>query len=165
MFRTSMTLDRTQRAFTAVAGALVVCGLALTTATGARAGVLAFAIGGAALALAWAMSPKALVVDGAEIRVERRGWPPLRVPRASIVSAAPLQSVGGRALRLFGVGGFFGSYGLFWSSTLGRFRLYATRSGQAVILRRSGDALPIVLTPDDVAGTIGAIDERPQLEA
>jgi hypothetical protein len=32
-----------------------------------------------------------------------------------------------------------------------------------VIVRRTGGQLPIVLTPDDVAGAIGAIDRRPLL--
>jgi hypothetical protein len=34
-----------------------------------------------------------------------------------------------------------------------------------VIVRRTGSELPLVLTPDDVAGTIGAIDRRPLLTA
>jgi hypothetical protein len=109
------------------------------------------------------MSPRELVVDGGEVRIERRAWRPLCIPLASITSAAPLDRVGRRAVRLFGTGGFFGSYGLFWSDALGRFRLYATRRGQAVIVRRTGGALPIVVTPDDVAGAIAAIDRRPLL--
>jgi hypothetical protein len=111
------------------------------------------------------MSPRALVVDAGELRVERRAWPPLRIPLATVASAAPLDRLGRGTLRVFGVGGFFGSYGLFSNGDLGRFRLYATRAGQAVIVRRTGKELPIVLTPDDVAGAIGAIDRRPLLPA
>jgi hypothetical protein len=163
MFRTTMTLGRTQRRVTTLVGSLLPLGLVVTLVTGANVGVATFAALGLVLVLAWAMSPQALVVDGGELRVERRAWRPLRIPLASVTTASPLDRLGEGTLRLFGVGGFFGSYGLFSNGDLGRFRLYATRSGQAVIVRRSGDALPVVLTPDDVAGTIDAIDRRPQL--
>jgi hypothetical protein len=165
MFRTAMSLDRTHRKLTALVAALLVVSLTVVLVTRAQLGIGVLAILGAVLALAWAMSPRELVVDGGELRIERRAWRPLRVPLSSVVSAAPLSRLGGRTLRLFGVGGFFGSYGLFSNQELGRFRLYATRGGQAVIVRRGGDQLPIVVTPDDVAGTIEAIDRRPMLTA
>jgi hypothetical protein len=159
-----MTLDRLNRILTLFVCAIVTIGtlVALTARTGA--GVLAFAIGLVTLAFAWAMSPCEVVVDKGELRVVRRAWPPLRVSLTAIAAAMPIESLGTRGIRLFGVGGFFGSYGLFSSNALGRFRLYATRRGQAVILRRTDEKLPIVLTPDDVAGTIRAIDRRPSLE-
>ncbi|HEX3345897.1 MAG TPA: PH domain-containing protein [Polyangiaceae bacterium] len=164
MFRTPMTLGRTQRRMTVAVGALLALVLGVTALAGAHIGVGVVAALGVVLALSWAMAPRALVVDGGELRVERRAWQPLRVPLSSIASAAPLHPLGRGTLRLFGVGGFFGSYGLFSNRELGRFRLYATRSGQAMIVYRTGSALPLVLTPDDVAGAIGAIDRRPLLE-
>ena len=148
---------------TAGVGLLLAVSFAVVTVTGAHVGIGVFAILGIVLAASWAMSPVALVVDGGELRVERRAWRPLRVPLARVASASPLERLGAGTLRLFGVGGFFGSYGLHSNGDLGRFRLYATRSGQAVIVRRTGGQLPIVLTPDDVAGAIGAIDRRPLL--
>ncbi|HEY5242252.1 MAG TPA: PH domain-containing protein [Polyangiaceae bacterium] len=163
MFRTPMTLDRGQRAMTGVVAVIIAVALGATVLAGAHIGVSVVAVLGVVLALAWAMSPRAIVVDGGELRVERRAWPPLRIPLASVASAAPLERLSRGTLRLFGVGGFFGSYGLFSNGDLGRFRLYATRAGQAMIVRRTGDALPLVLTPDDVAGAIGAIDRRPLL--
>ncbi len=148
---------------TALVGVLLALSLAVVAVTGANVGFAVFAVLGVALALSWAMSPVALVVDGGELRVERRAWPPLRISLASVASAAPLDHLGRGTLRVFGVGGFFGSYGLFSSKDLGRFRLYATRGGQAVIVRRTGSELPLVLTPDDVPGAIEAIDRRPLL--
>jgi hypothetical protein len=161
MFRTGMTLDRTHRRLTWISSALIAVALVVSFASGARLGEGVLAFVAAVLLLAWAMSPRALVVARGELRVERRAWPALRIPLAAVVSASPLDRLGGGTIRLFGTGGFFGSYGLFRSDALGRFRLYATRTGQAVIVRRAGSELPIVLTPDDVAGTIDAIDRRP----
>ncbi len=158
-----MTLDQSQRRLTLLVFGLLVAAFAVVAYVGTLAGEGVFALLGVVLVLAWAMSPRALVVQGGELRVERRAWPPLRVPLSQVVSASPLGRMSGRTLRLFGVGGFFGSYGLFSNPDIGRFRLYATRGGQAVIVRRRGDELPLVLTPDDVAGTIDAIDRRPQI--
>jgi Bacterial PH domain len=162
MFRSAMTLDRANRNLTIVAGVVIaaVTTIAATLGAGTR-GLFAVGIVWVALLFSWAMAPVAVAVDERELRVERRFWPSLRVARGEIESAAPLDSLGRKALRLFGVGGFFGSYGLFWSDKLGRFRLYGTRRGQAVVVVRTGTLLPLVLTPDDVAGTIGAIDRRP----
>jgi hypothetical protein len=160
MFRTSMTLDRAQRAWTIGALVFITGALALTLTGRQPAGLAAFAFTAGALLVAWAMSPRGVEVDTAELRVVRRAWPALRVPLSSVASASPVDRLGRGVLRLFGAGGFFGSYGLFRSDALGRFRLYATHSGQAVLVRRTG-RLPIVLTPDDVAGTIRAIDRRP----
>jgi hypothetical protein len=159
MFRSPMSLDRTHRTLTitvaALAAALFIALSAspqLSLFRNATIGLLAVV-----LLVCWAMSPRALVVDSGEIRIERRAWRPLCVPLASVSSAAPLEGVGPGTIRVFGVGGFFGSYGLFHNAVLGRFRMYATHRGQAVIVRRTGDALPLVVTPDDVAGSLRAI--------
>jgi hypothetical protein len=159
MFKTPMSLDRTHRTLTIAVAALGAASLLALSASpqlglfrNTVIGVLA-----AVLLVCWAMSPRALVVDSGELRVERRAWRPLRVPLASVSSAAPLEGVGLGTIRVFGVGGFFGSYGLFYNAVLGRFRMYATRRGQAMIVRRTGDALPLVITPDDVAGSLRAI--------
>jgi hypothetical protein len=168
MFRAPMTLDRMHRTLTLVVSGACAFATLATLATlsslraSARTGSGAFGGIGIvvvlALLLAWAMSPRELVVDESELRVIRRAWPPVRVPLRAIASASPLDRFGGGAIRLFGVGGFFGSYGLFTSKGLGRFHLYSTRRGQAMIVRRR-DGLPLVLTPDDVPGAIRAIDE------
>jgi hypothetical protein len=161
MFRTPMTLDRMHRTLTLIVGTACALAVVATMSARARTGIAGFAGIGVILVLvlllAWAMSPRELIVDASELRVVRRAWAPVRVPLSAVLDATPLDRFGGGAIRLFGVGGFFGSYGLFTSAGLGRFHLYSTRRGQAMIVRRH-DGLPIVLTPDDVAGTIGAID-------
>ncbi len=160
MFRSPMTLDRANRRLTLFVSLLLVAVTFAVTLTAPPRALPALALLVVALLVSWAMAPRALAVDADSVWIERRMWRPLRVPRVDIESAAPLDSLGRRPLRLFGVGGFFGSYGLFSSDKLGRFRLWATRGGQAVIIVRKGALLPMVVTPDDVAGTIGAIDTR-----
>jgi hypothetical protein len=161
MFRTTLSLDRANKTLTVVVGALVGAVAAVTLASGREAARLPLAFTLGVLALSFMMAPRALVVTDGQIRIERRLWRPLIVPLADVERASPIDSLGPRAMRLFGVGGFFGSYGLFSSEKLGRFRLYATHGGQAVLVTRRTGLLPIVVTPDDVAGTIAAIDPRP----
>ena len=158
-----MTLDGKARAMTLVACALLPLSLGIVVVTGAKAGLVAFALLAVVLMLAWAMSPSGVVVYAGVLRIERRAWRPLRIPLASVASASRLDGLGAGTTRVFGVGGFFGSYGLFSNGELGRFRMYATRSGQAVIVRRTGGELPLVLTPEDVPGAIEAIGGRPRL--
>jgi hypothetical protein len=155
-----MTLDGKNRTLTIFAFALLVA-LFGASVVFSQVPPWAAAVLLVTLSLAWAMAPRALVVDDREVTIERRMWPALRIPREEIDNAAPIDHLGKRALRLFGVGGFFGSYGLFYSDKLGRFRLYGTRAGQAVIVVRKGTLLPLVVTPDDVGGAIEAIDTRP----
>jgi hypothetical protein len=162
VFRSPMTLGRGQRVLTlivsvAIAGGLLAPALSFRVPGGR---LLVTPIGLAVvlvLLLAWAMAPAAIVVDAGELRVERRAWRALRLPVSTIAAVSVLDVPSRGALRLFGVGGFFGSYGLFWNRALGRFRLYATRSGPGVIVRRSGGLVPIVFTPDDGEGAVRAM--------
>jgi hypothetical protein len=159
MFRSPMSLDRTHRTLTIAVGAIVAASFVALSA-GPQLGLFRNTMVGLlalVLLVCWAMSPRALVVESGELRIERRAWRPVRIPLAAVASAAPLEGVGLGTIRVFGVGGFFGSYGLFYNTVLGRFRMYATRRGQAMIVRRKADELPLVITPDDVQGSIRAI--------
>jgi len=156
MFRSPLSLDRMYRGLTIFV--IVLLAVVFTT-TYIAVGTLALpfvALVAVMMVIAWAMAPRELVVEGDELRVERRAWRALRVPRSSIESAAELPGLSSRTLRIGGVGGFFGSYGLFTNRDLGRFRLYSTRRGHALIVKRTG-ALPIVITPDDVPGAVDAL--------
>ena len=53
-----------------------------------------------------------------------------------------------RSIRVFGVGGLFGYFGLFRNSRYGTMIWYATRRDQFVVIERS-NGKTIVLTPDD----------------
>lgn len=51
------------------------------------------------------------------------------------------------SIRTFGVGGFFGSFGKFWNSTLGNMTWYVTRKNNFVLVETK-DQKKIILTPD-----------------
>ena len=162
VFRSPMTLDWRQRWLTLIVSVAITGGLLAPSlwlpVVGRR--LLLTPLGLAVvlvLLLAWAMAPVALVVEAGELRVERRAWKPLRLPLSTVAAVSLLDAPVRGAIRLFGVGGFFGSYGVFWSRALGRFRLYATRSGPGILVRRSGGSLPIVLTPNDCDGAVRAM--------
>jgi len=158
MFRTRMTLDSMFRRTTILFGTMGLLFAVATLVTRAGPGFAACFGICFVFAFAWAMSPRAIEIGGGELRVKRRAWAPVRVPLRFVGSAEAHDGTGGRAIRVFGVGGLFGSFGLFSNPSLGRFHLYATRRGPTVVVRRNDDALPLVLTPDDVQGTVEAIE-------
>ncbi|HXN31711.1 MAG TPA: PH domain-containing protein [Polyangiaceae bacterium] len=155
-FRSRLSLDGTYRTVTLLVSGVVAVSLVGAVRAGAAVGIAALALVVGVLAIAWAMAPREVVVEHDELRIERRAWRSQRIPLSEVEGAERLSTIG-RAVRVFGVGGFFGSYGLFSSKAIGRFLLFATRRGQAVIVRRTNGALPIVITPDDMEGTIDAI--------
>ncbi len=96
---------------------------------------------------AWALAPRGFEIGGGALRILRNGWVGTDIPLADVRSAAVLAPDALRgAIRLVGVGGLFGSYGLFRSPALGRVRLDATRSDGLVLVRTARRAH--VLTPD-----------------
>ena len=52
------------------------------------------------------------------------------------------------SLRTFGVGGFFGNFGTFWNSKLGKMTWYVTRKNNFVLVETK-DQKKIILTPDE----------------
>ncbi len=128
--------------FTAIAG----------TSTAMRAGMRGVALGvavvaGGAAVVAWALAPRAFEIGGGSLRVVRNGWIRTVIPLAEIRSAGEIgpEALAG-ALRLVGVAGLFGTYGIFRSPALGPLRLEATRGSGLVLVRTARRAH--VLTPD-----------------
>jgi hypothetical protein len=66
--------------------------------------------------------------------VHRLGWS-TRLPLAGLVSATPDPDATKGSLRIAGNGGLFAFCGLYYSSRLGRYRMYGTDLARAVILR------------------------------
>ncbi len=131
------------------------------TSTAVRAGMRGVALavsvlaGGAAV-VAWALAPRAFEIGAGALRIVRNGWPRTAIPLAEIRSAGEIapDALQG-ALRLVGVGGLFGSYGIYRSPALGPVRLAATRSTGLVLVRTARVAH--VLTPDRPAEFVEAL--------
>jgi hypothetical protein len=96
----------------------------------------------------WALAPKALEIEGGELRVLRRGWRAFAVPLSTVeqVGQLPPHALRG-AIRSFGNGGLFGFYG--WYYRQGPFRLFATRRDRLVGIVAGGKR--IVVSPDEPA--------------
>jgi hypothetical protein len=95
---------------------------------------------------AWALAPTGFEIETTLIRVERPVLPveiPLREVR-EVELLAPGALAG--AIRLLGTSGAFGHYGRFRSGTLGKFRMYATRSDGLVRVTTERDTF--VLAPE-----------------
>ncbi|HET8542327.1 MAG TPA: PH domain-containing protein [Anaeromyxobacter sp.] len=128
--------------FTAIAGT------SMAVQAGMRGVALAVAVfaGGTAVG-SWALAPRAYEIGGGTLRILRNGWLATAVPLARIRSAGEIEPDALRgSLRLVGIGGLFGTYGLFRSPELGPFRLDATRATGLVLVRTPRRAH--VLTPD-----------------
>jgi hypothetical protein len=94
----------------------------------------------------WALSPRAIELEGGDLRVLRRAWRAAAYPLGEVTEVAvlpPRWLVG--AVRTFGNGGLFGWYGWYWKK--GPFRLYATRTDRLVEVVVGGRR--VVLSPDE----------------
>jgi len=104
----------------------------------------------------WALAPRAFVLQGRELLVERPLAPPIRIPLAVVrtVSELPDGALRG-AWKVMGVSGAFGHYGRFRTRALGMFRLYATRRDGLVAVQTGNDLL--VLSPERPGAFIDAL--------
>ena len=111
------------------------------------------------VALAYAYSPRGYVLSGHGILVKRLIGN-IRVPRGDIREirpGTPADLAG--CIRLWGSGGFFGYYGLFRTSKLGRSYWYVTdRSKTVIVVARDKT---FVLSPDDVLGFVAVAGMPP----
>jgi hypothetical protein len=103
-------------------------------------------------AAAYAFAPRALQVDGGTLVIDRMVRP-IRIAAREARLLSPDQLRG--SLRTFGVGGLFGSYGMFRNRELGAYRKYATRTRDFVIVATDGS--PVVVTPADPEAFVRAL--------
>jgi hypothetical protein len=105
-----------------------------------------------------ALAPKGYDLNDVELRIDR-GLRPITIPVREITEVSRLEDgLLRRSLRLMGASGYYGYYGLFWNSKLGRFRAYATRFTGLVAVRTAKTLY--VITPDDTedfVATLGAL--------
>ncbi len=100
------------------------------------------------LLVAWALSPRAVELEGGEFRVLRRAWraASYRIAEVEEVTPLPARWLFG-AVRTVGNGGLFGYYGWYYKG--GAFRLFATRARDLVEVRVGGKR--VVVSPDQPA--------------
>ena len=129
-------------AFTAIAGT------AGALQANMRGIALAVAVFSSAIAIgAWALAPRGYVIGGGRLRILRNGWRSVQVPLSEVRSVSILDADALRgSLKLLGMGGLFGYYGVFRSPVLGSYRLHATRGSGLVLVRTQ--AHNHVLTPE-----------------
>ena len=161
MRRFSAPWDRALLLSTVFLLAVMLCASIAGISTAARDHLRGVAAAVAALAagtatVAWALAPSAFEIGGGVVRILRNGWFGTAIPLEEVCSAGqigPDALVG--TIRLLGIGGLFGSYGLFRSPVLGPLRLYATRSDGLVLVRTARRAH--VLTPDRPSEFVDAL--------
>ena len=100
------------------------------------------------LVITYGFSPKAYALEDGQLVIYRpfqnKLYATTDILHVSIVDRKELKN----SLRVFGVGGLFGYFGLFRNSRYGTMIWYATRRDQFVVIERS-NSKAIVLTPDD----------------
>lgn len=95
---------------------------------------------------AYLYRPEQYRINGSTLTVVRRIGS-VEIPLSSIHGSELVDRVAPAAWRLFGSGGLFGVFGWFYTAGLGRYRAYATRYRDGLLVRTDGG--PIVLTPDE----------------
>jgi hypothetical protein len=110
------------------------------------------------LLIAVAFAPLGYTVDDVGIVVNRMG------PKVCILhdEISEIRRIGrgdlGFGLRLGGSGGFFGSFGRFWSKGVGHHRMYATNSRDLVYIERV-DGTKVILSPFPADAFVAAVEE------
>lgn len=124
-----------------------------------RAGVVAVFLAVASmavLALAFAYSPRGFEISEGEFHVKRLIGD-VTFPLTSlrfVRDATPADFRG--CVRLWGSGGLFGYYGLFWSKALGKSRWYVTDRSKAVVVTDGNQT--VLVSPEDHDGFLAAIE-------
>lgn len=133
---------------------IIVVLMVATAAAAIRRPIVA-ALGAPIVALSYAYSPRSYVVCGRSITV-RRPIGDVRFPLDELLEirrASRSDLRGG--MRLFGSGGLFGYYGLFWMPSLGKSTWYVTNRRNAVVVTTSGKTA--VFSPDQLTEFIAAV--------
>lgn len=110
------------------------------------------------LVVTYGLSPKGYGVQDRQLIIYRpfrkKVYATQDIQLVSIVAKEELK----RSIRVFGVGGLFGYFGLFRNSRYGTMIWYASRRDQFVVIERS-NGRAIVLTPDDPNSFVTEINQ------
>jgi len=101
-------------------------------------------------------APRAYTLTDDAIVIHRRG-PAVVIPRGQLLEVRRVRSGDvGFAWRLFGSGGFFGWFGLFYSRNVGQFWAYVTNQEDLVLLVQA-DETRILISPHPAHAFLDAI--------
>ncbi|MGC9157815.1 MAG: PH domain-containing protein, partial [Terracidiphilus sp.] len=135
---------------------LLLVALPLRVMGSGEVAVIVALVSAAVIALAYAYSPRGFEVSGGAFRVKRLIGSvvfPLTSLRF-VRDATPADFRG--SVRLWGSGGLFGYYGLFWSRTLGKSRWYVTDRSKAVVVTDGSQT--VLVSPEDRDEFLAAIE-------
>ncbi len=113
------------------------------------------------LAISYLLAPRGYAVEGGNIEI-RRSLFPVTIAGSEIECVKPLSKPDmGATMRVFGNGGLFGFYGVFYSRKLGRHKWYASRTNHLVGIETRGGGW-VVISPDDPAKFVEAVGKPPK---
>jgi len=143
------SLDRTTKIISAVVFAVLGFGVVATQ------NLAVALLGAAVIAISYAYSTRGYEITDRSI-VVRRLIGAVRIPLDDLreLRAATRDDFRG-CIRLWGNGGFFGYYGLFRTSKLGKCTWYVTNRANAVVLITASKT--VLLSPDDVDAFLAAV--------
>jgi hypothetical protein len=122
--------------------------------SGAVAVVLAL-VSVAVIALAYAYSPRSFEISDGTFRVKRLVGDVV-FPLTSLRFVRDANPADFRGIvRLWGSGGLFGYYGLFWSKALGKSKWYLTDRSKAVVVTDGNQT--VLVSPEDRDGFVAAM--------
>lgn len=150
-------LDRPTRWTTFATVVLLVLGVPVILAWGEQEPALLWAglaVGLAVTVLAWACAPAAYEVGEGELVVRRRLLGRKRFALTGRCAELDWR-VGFGSLRLFGSGGAFGWYGLFWRAGVGRYRAYVTDRARLVGCQTASGL--VVVSPAEPERLVAAV--------
>jgi len=107
------------------------------------------------LVWSWAYSPTGYRIAGGELLIER----PIGTLRLDLrdLREVRLDPSLGAAIRVFGDGGLFGGWGIFWSRRMGWFRVYVRRSRPLVMVRTA--TRTVMVAPDRTEEFVRALGQ------
>lgn len=145
---------------TTIVSAIVAAVLAVAAIGAQSAWIAGLAV--VIVAAGWAFSNRGYSVEDG-VLIIRTPFGNVRVPldAAFSVRLASDDDLRG-SLRLFGSGGFFGYYGLYRTTSLGRCNWYVTDRSRMVVLKTAGRTL--VLSPADPEAFIAAVSSAAKTE-
>lgn len=119
-----------------------------STPVNGSAAILVSIILGFTSIIAYALSPTSYEIKEDRVIIHR----PLKdlvIHRSEIEEVHQMEDGKlARSMRLFGSGGLFGYFGLFWNREFGTMTWYATRRDQAIMITTSSHK-KLVITPDE----------------